>query len=114
MLRKYLWLFGMIAVFLAGSAYFCAKAFYFGWELRDEASVGGYQVKSFKTFASIDPRTFMTRDGVQGYYRIFDKGGRKVFEIFSDSLNLDVVTSSSEGVEFQLDSGAHTWTYPSN
>ena len=112
MLHKYRWLIGMLAVVLAGSAYFCAKALYFGWELRNEASVGGYQVKAFKTVASIDPRAFMARDADRGYYRIFDKGGRKVFEIFSDSLNFDVVTSSDQGVEFQLDSGTHTWTLP--
>ena len=114
MLRNYHWLIGMLTVVLAGSAYLCAKAFYFGWELRDEASMGDYQVKSFKTVASIDPRAFMARDGDRGYYRIFDKSGRKVYEIFSDSLNFDMVISSSEGVEFQLDSGTHTWTIPKN
>lgn len=112
MLIKYRWLFGTLAVVLACAAYFCAKALYFDWELRNEASVAGYQVKSFKTVASIDPREFMARDADRGYYRIFDKNGRKVYEIFSDSLNFDIVISSEEGVEFQLDSGTHTWTLP--
>ena len=112
MLRKYRWLIGILAIVFASSAYFCAKALYFAWELRTEASVAGYQVKAFKTVASIDPRAFMAHDADRGYYRIFDKGGRKVFEIFSDSLNFDVVISSDEGVEFQLDSGTHTWILP--
>lgn len=102
----------MLAIILAGSAYICAKALYFGWELRNEASVAGYQVKAFKTVASMDPRAFKARDANSGYYRIFDERGRKVFEIFSDSLNFDVVISSDKGVEFQLDSGTHTWTLP--
>lgn len=112
MLRKYRWPIGLLALALLSLGYLGAKAFYLGWQFRQEASVGGYEVKSFQTISSVDPRALMARDGTCGYHRIFDERGRKVFEVFSDSLNFDIVLSKEDGVEFQLGSETIFWPLP--
>ena len=45
----------------------------------------------------------MSNDGREGYYRIYNQKGQKVFEIFTDTYAFDIVLPSKNEVEFQLD-----------
>ena len=89
------------------------KLCYLGWEDYRFRNAGDYEVVAYKTIWHPYSLLVTSRDADGGFYRIFDKDGHKVFELFSKSFNFDVVITSDEGVEFQLDDGTHYWRIPS-
>ena len=59
--------------------------------------------------------SLIANDGRAGYYRIYDKEGQKVFELFSDTYAFDIVLGGEKKAEFQLDSGeTKFWSPPSS
>ena len=89
------------------------KFCYLGWENYRFDKVGDYEVLAYKTIWHPSVLIVDSNDADGGYYRIFDKDGKKVFELFSSGFNFDVVLTSDEGVEFQLDNGkTHYWKRP--
>lgn len=88
------------------------KLCYFGWQDGPSLRAGDHEVVFHKTVNSWNPLAFQASDGTAGYYRIFDKRGLKVFELFTDSHAFDVVLTGSKKVEFQLDGRTVVWRVP--
>lgn len=87
------------------------KVSYLGVASRVLGNAGGYEVVACETWHSFG--SVVSNDGRGGFYRIYDPEGRKVFELFSDAFAFDIVITSAQEAEFQLNSGEiKVWTRP--
>jgi hypothetical protein len=87
------------------------KVLYFGVRQIPVGKVGSHEIVFCWTWNSWG--SLISNDGRSGYYRIYDKEGRKVFELFSDRYAFDIVLGGDKTAEFQLDSGdTKYWSPP--
>jgi len=102
-----------IAAILLITVVFAAfKLVYLGWKYDDFGQVGEYRIMAYQTMHDPNPLALRANDADGGYYRIMDKDGRKVVEIFSKHFAFDVVIPSEDQVEFQLLGGTLIWKTP--
>lgn len=99
---KKLWLSAAALAFFALSLG-ALRIFYVGGEPLLVGKVGEYDVVACETVHSFG--SLVSRDARGGYYRIYNRDGDKVFEVFSDGFAFDVVITSDDQAEFQLHSG---------
>ena len=88
------------------------QIFYFGRNERLLGHVGTYKVISCETWHSVS--SLISNDARGGFYRIYDSEGKKVFELFSDTFAYDIVITSAQKAEFQLDASELKFWYPGN
>ena len=87
------------------------RVFYVASERLAVGKVEGYEIVACETVHSLG--SLLSRDARGGFYRIYNSSGDKVFELFSNGFAFDVVITSADQVEFQLNSGeTHLWAKP--
>jgi hypothetical protein len=77
------------------------KFFYVGVRQMPVGKVGSHEIVFSWTWNSWG--SIIANDGRSGYYRIYNKEGQKVYELFSDTYAFDIVLPGEKEVEFQLD-----------
>ena len=98
----------LIASLLSWAA---VKVLYVGVRQIPVGKVGSHKIVFCWTWNSWG--SLIASDGRTGYYRIYDKEGQKVFELFSDTYAFDIVFGGEKKAEFQLDSGeTKFWSPP--
>ena len=78
------------------------KLFYMGYNKRT-IKASDYELAEVQTLHA--PLGLYFPEERSGYYRIYDSDGKKVYQLFSDSLAWDIVITSDQQVEFQLNNG---------
>lgn len=102
-----------VGVLLIALLLCCAilKVLYIGVRQIPVGKVGSHEIVFCWTWNSLG--SLISNDGRAGYYRIYDKRGKKVFELFSDTYAFDIVLGGEKKAEFQLDSGeTKFWSPP--
>lgn len=99
-------------VVFALAAVAASKLIYFGWLYEDYGTVGEYRIRAYQTMHDPNPLALFANDADGGYYRISDKNGDKVAEIFSENFAFDVIIPSADQIEFQLLGGTLIWKTP--
>ena len=108
LMKRNLIIAGVVTTLLSLAAF---KVFYLGISQFSIGHVGSYEIVACKTWHSLG--SVISNDARGGFYRVYDSEGEKVFELFSDAFSFDVVLTSEQQIEFQLDSGEiKFWTRP--
>ncbi len=89
----------IIAAGLLGFA--AVKVLYLGVRQTPMGKVRDHRVVFCWTWSSLG--SLVSNDGREGFYRIYDEDGQKVFEQFTDTYAFDIVLPGETEVEFQLD-----------
>ena len=88
------------------------KILYIGVRQTQVGKVGDKDIVFSWTWNSLG--SLLSNDGRQGYYRIYDQDGHKVFELFTHTYAFDIVLPGKNEVEFQLDASDSVFWPPRN
>ena len=88
----------LVAAFIGMAA---VKVLYLGVRQIPMGKVGDHKIVFCWTWNSFG--SLISNDGREGYYRIYNQDGKKVFELFTDTYAFDVVLPGKKEVAFQLD-----------